>query len=64
MTAKKLIGIRASDLTVRQIMELTEALGMNQTEVITLAVDRLYQSEIARSGSREEDEEDGVHQDP
>lgn len=40
---KKLIAIRASDMTLKQLDELGQALGMNQTEILTLAIDRLYQ---------------------
>ncbi|KKN74803.1 hypothetical protein LCGC14_0386960 [marine sediment metagenome] len=39
---KKLISMRISGLTERQIAELTARLGMNQTEVVTVAVDQFY----------------------
>jgi len=44
---KKLIAIRASDLTIRQLDGLALGLGMNQTELLTLAIDRLYQAEMS-----------------
>jgi len=50
---KKLIAIRASDLTLRQITELQERLGVSQTELVTLAIDRLYREEIQACPSRQ-----------
>ena len=38
-------SVSLSDLTRSQINELAESLGINQTEVISLAVDRMYQKE-------------------
>lgn len=43
--AKKTKLLRISALTERQIAELCVILGMNQTEVITVAMDRLYAQE-------------------
>ena len=48
---KKLIAIRASDLTLRQITELQERLGVSQTELVTLAIDRLYREEVQAQAS-------------
>lgn len=45
--AKRLTSIRFSDLTDRQLPELAQRLAMSQSEVVTVAIDRLYQSEIA-----------------
>ena len=43
---KKLIAIRASDDTARQIVELKRWLGTTQTDVISKAIDRLYREEL------------------
>ena len=40
--AKKLVGMRISALTESQLTELTSKLGMNRTEVISLAVNDFY----------------------
>jgi len=53
---KKLIALRASDLTIRQLEELAQWLGMNQTELLTLAIDRLYQSEVGDKSKESEGE--------
>lgn len=42
MSPKKQVNIRASRLTIKQIEFLTERLGMTRTEILTLAIDRLY----------------------
>lgn len=44
---KKQISLRISDLTNSQINRLTTELGMSQTELISVAVDRMYQTEVA-----------------
>lgn len=43
--AKKQTSLRLTDLTSRQLEALTKAWGMNQTEVITVLVDRAAQNE-------------------
>lgn len=43
---KRQINIRGGELLYRQIARLGEKLGLNQNEVVTLAVDRMYQREI------------------
>lgn len=43
---KQQINFRASDLTAEQIAKLTQQTGMLQTEVIAVAIDRMYQEEI------------------
>jgi len=48
---KKLIAIRVSDLTLRQITKLQERLGVSQTELVTLAIDRLYHEEVQAQAS-------------
>ena len=42
MSKKQQINIRASRLTVKQIEFLVDQLGMTRTELLTLAIDRLY----------------------
>lgn len=39
---KKQLNVRLSDLTHDQIRRLAGELNMNQAEVLTLAVDRMY----------------------
>jgi hypothetical protein len=41
--AKKQISLRISGLTEKQMAELTDALGMNQTELVTVAINEFYQ---------------------
>lgn len=43
---KKQISMRLSALTETQLTELTSKLGMNRTELITLAVNNFYQKMI------------------
>lgn len=45
---KKQLNFRASDLTRRQLERLTEWWGCNQSEAVTVAVDRAYQAELAK----------------
>lgn len=40
--SKKLIGIRINKITEGQIAELREKLSMQQTEIITMAVNDFY----------------------
>lgn len=42
---KQQVNFRASELTSRQLGELVSLTGMNQTEVIAIAIDRMYQEE-------------------
>ncbi len=48
MAIKHSTSIRFSTETLRQLPELIEYLGQNQTEVINLAVDRLHREMISR----------------
>ena len=43
----KQTAVRLPDHARRQLAELCERLGMNQSAVMLLALDRLYQQEIA-----------------
>jgi len=43
---KKLISLRISALTEHQIATLQQATGMNQTEIVTVAIDRMSRKEI------------------
>lgn len=43
--AKQQINFRASDLTARQLAELSERWGTTQSETITIIVDRMYREE-------------------
>lgn len=45
--AKRLTAIRLSTYTDKQIDVMVERFGMTKTEVIQMAVDRLFQAEIA-----------------
>jgi len=56
---KKLIAIRASELTRRQLAELCQVLGMNQSEMLVLAIDRLYQAEIVDRNKNEHPSQTG-----
>lgn len=42
---KTLISLRISDLTKRQIGDLQKVTGMNQTELISVAIDRMAREE-------------------
>ena len=44
--SKKLISIRASAETLRQLAELAAKFDTTQSEVITIAVERLYHERI------------------
>lgn len=50
---KKQMHIRASAITQRQISELAEQWGTTITDVITIAVDRLYREEHAMDRTAE-----------
>ena len=39
---KQQLNLRVSDLTLRQIKDLTEWWGVSQTELITLIIDRTH----------------------
>jgi hypothetical protein len=53
MTPKKQISIRISDVTAGQIEELCKAGNMTQTDLILLAVERLYQGYIVAGELKE-----------
>ena len=44
---KRLTAMRLSVYTEQQLDSLTSSFGMTKTEVIQMAIDRLYQAEIA-----------------
>lgn len=44
--AKTQMNNRISEMTEKQIYELQEVLGMSKTELLTVAIDRLYQAEV------------------
>lgn len=50
-TTKKQFNFRASAHTVAQLTALVESLGLNTTEIITLAVDRLYVATTGKEAS-------------
>ena len=50
--SKKQISIRISKLTEKQIKELLEETGMAQTEIVSIAIDRIYQEEIKMKDKR------------
>jgi hypothetical protein len=49
MTHRKVTSFRLSPLATRQLAELTSALALNNSEVISTALDRMYQQEIANN---------------
>jgi len=44
--SKRLTTIRVPEITDRQLAELASATGLNTTELITTAIDRMYREEI------------------
>lgn len=63
MTPKRQVNIRASDLTRRQLEQLTEWWGCNRTEAVTVAVDRAYREELDRrqaAGAGGQEQEEGA----
>ena len=51
---KKLIAIRASENTARQIAALKQRMGTTQTDVVSIAIDRLAREELpGRPAERE-----------
>lgn len=46
--AKKLTSLRISEYTKAQIGKMTERFECNQTELIALAVDRMFREEFGR----------------
>jgi predicted DNA-binding protein len=49
---KRLTAMRLSVLTEQQLEALAARFGMNKTEVIQLAIDRLYQLEIGEQSAQ------------
>lgn len=47
-TNKRMTSIHISAITDKQIAALKESLGLNQSEIITMAIDRLFQQEIKK----------------
>lgn len=45
---KRLTSIRLSELTDRQLTDLAQRLVMSQSEVISIAIDRMYQMEVQK----------------
>jgi len=45
-------NIRMSEFTANQLAEIAQKTGLNDTEVITLAIDRLHRKEIAMNKSK------------
>jgi predicted DNA-binding protein len=43
---KRLTSIRLPELTDRQLAELSQLTGLNTSELLTTAIDRMYQQEI------------------
>ena len=50
MTTKSTTSYRLSDMAKAQIEELTETLKMSRTELLSVAIDRMYQQEIVTNG--------------
>lgn len=48
---RKVTSFRLSELATRQLAELVSATGLNQSEVISTALDRMYQQEIENNGT-------------
>ena len=45
-TMKNPTSMRLSEMTRQQINELAQATGLNQTEIVSVAIDRMHRSEI------------------
>ncbi len=41
-------NIRLPELTQQQLTQLVEELGMTKTQVVIIAIDRLYQQELSK----------------
>ena len=48
MIKKHQMNMRVSNLAARQILKLQKRLNMSKTELVTLAIDRLYREEIGK----------------
>jgi predicted transcriptional regulator len=45
-------SIRLSDLAQKQLAELAQKIGMTQSQLIALAIDRLWRDEIQKKGQK------------
>ena len=65
---KQMSSIRFSVLTLDQLSRLVQATGMRQSDVITMAIDRMYWQHFGDPDyelplAKYEDEEDGAEED-
>ena len=58
--SKRLTSIRLPELTDRQLTELASVTGLNATELITTAIDRMHQQEIKHNDTRTTHQEDSA----
>jgi predicted transcriptional regulator len=54
---KRTTSFKLSDMTLRQIKELQDALKMSQTELLAIAIDRMYREEIKMSKLTQDEQE-------
>ena len=59
---KRTTSFKLSDLTLRQIKELQDALRMTQTELLAIAVDRMYREEMKMNNKLTQDEQEQAAQ--
>lgn len=50
---KRTTSFKLSDMTLRQIKELQDSLRMSQTELLAIAIDRMYREEIKMSNKQQ-----------
>ena len=54
---KRTTSYKLSDMTLRQIKELQDGLRMSQTELLAIAIDRMYREEIKMSKLTQDQQE-------
>jgi predicted DNA-binding protein len=59
---KRLTAMRLSTFTEQQLDTLASRFGMNKTEVIQMAIDRLYQAEIGGQDTKSAQQAQSVQQ--
>ena len=54
---KRTTSYKLSDMTLRQIKELQDGLRMSQTELLAIAIDRMYREEIKMNKLSQDEQE-------
>ena len=54
---KRTTSFKLSDMTLRQIKELQDGLRMSQTELLAIAIDRMYREEIKMNKLSQDEQE-------